>query len=201
MRVIERRDWWLWACAIVTTLLLTVGIVSFGFPSLHFLPSEATGQPMNDVLLGLVGMVLLFDIYTVYQHFQIQIFRTQLIEQEELFRLITENAVDMIAVVDTNGQRLYNSPSYEKILGYSIEELYSTRSSAQVHPEDREKVEKAAADAQRTGVGTNLEYRMRHKDGSWRVLESRASAVLKNGRVERLVIVNRDVTERKRHRD
>jgi len=143
-------------------------------------------------------MVLLFDIYTVYQHFQIQIFRTQLIEQEELFRLITENAVDMIAVVDTNGQRLYNSPSYEKILGYSIEELYSTRSSAQVHPEDREKVEKAAADAQRTGVGTNLEYRMRHKDGSWRVLESRASAVLKNGRVERLVIVNRDVTERKR---
>ena len=197
MRVIERRDWWLWVCAIITTLLLTAGIVSFGFPSLHVLRNESS-EPLNDVLLGLVGMVLLFDIYTVYQHFQIQLFRTQLIEQEELFRLITENAVDMIAVVDTNGQRLYNSPSYEKILGYSIEELYSTRATEQVHPEDREKVEKAAADAQRTGVGTNLEYRMRHKDGSWRILESRASAVVKQGHVERLVIVNRDVTERKR---
>ncbi len=197
MRAIERRDWWLWMCAVFTTLLLTAGIVSFGFPSLHVLHPD-NDAPLNDVMLGLVGMVLLFDIYTVYQHFQIQLFRTHLVEQEELFRLITENAVDMIAVVDTNGHRLYNSPSYEKILGYSIEELYATRSSEQVHPEDREKVEKAAADAQRTGVGTNLEYRMRHKDGSWRTLESRASAVVKHGHVERLVIVNRDVTERKR---
>ena len=198
MRLIERRDWWLWMCAVFTTLLLTAGIVSFGFPSLHVLHPEASDAPLNDVILGLVGMVLLFDIYTVYQHFQIQLFRAHLVEQEELFRLITENAVDMIAVVDTNGHRLYNSPSYEKILGYSIEELYATRSIEQVHPEDREKVEKAAADAQRTGVGTNLEYRMRHKDGSWRTLESRASAVVKHGHVERLVIVNRDVTERKR---
>ena len=198
MRAIERRDWWLWMCAVFTTLLLTAGIVSFGFPALHVPHPEVSGAPLNDVILGLVGMVLLFDIYTVYQHFQIQLFRSHLVEQEELFRLITENAVDMIAVVDTNGHRLYNSPSYEKILGYSIEELYATRSIEQVHPEDREKVEKAAADAQRSGVGTNLEYRMRHKDGSWRTLESRASAVVKHGHVERLVIVNRDVTERKR---
>jgi len=198
MRAIERRDWWLWICAIFTTLLLTAGIVSFGFPALHVRHAEGSGTQLNDVILGLVGMVLLFDIYTVYQHFQIQLFRTHLIEQEELFRLITENAADMIAVVDTNGRRLYNSPSYEKILGYSIEELYNTGSIDQIHPEDLEKVQKAAEDAKRTAIGTNLEYRMRHKDGSWKVLESRASAVVKHGQVERLVIVNRDVTERKR---
>jgi two-component system cell cycle sensor histidine kinase/response regulator CckA len=198
MRAIERRDWWLWTCAVFTTLLLTAGIVSFGFPALHVRHAEGSGTQLNDVILGLVGMVLLFDIYTVYQHFQIQLFRTHLIEQEELFRLITENAADMIAVVDTNGRRLYNSPSYEKILGYSIEELYNTGSIDQIHPEDLEKVQKAAEDAKRTAIGTNLEYRMRHKDGSWKVLESRASAVVKHGQVERLVIVNRDVTERKR---
>src|SRR5579885_588916 len=84
MRVIERRDWWLWMCAVFTTLLLTAGIVSFGFPSLHVPHPEVAGTPLNDVILGLVGMVLLFDIYTVYQHFQIQLFRTHLIEQEEL---------------------------------------------------------------------------------------------------------------------
>ena len=197
LRAVERRDWWLWVCAVLITLILTGGIVSFGFPGLHMRHPELNSTPLNDTILGLVGMVLLFDIYTVYQHFQIQGVRKQLVEREELFRLITENAADMIAVVDTNGQRLYNSPSYEKILGYTPLELGGTTAVAQIHPEDREKVFKAADDARRTGVGTSLEYRMRHKDGSWRTLESRASTIMKGGQVEKLVIVNRDVTERK----
>lgn len=197
MQVIERRDWWLWICAVLITVLLTGAIVSFGFPMLHMRWSEFNSAPVNDTILGLVGMVLLFDIYTIYQHFQIQIVRKQLVEREELFRLITESAADMIAVVDTNGQRIYNSPSYEKILGYTDEELDSTLAFEQIHPEDRDKVLRAASEAQRTSVGMSVEYRMRHKNGSWRTLESRASTIVKEGRVEKLVIVNRDVTERK----
>lgn len=197
MRVIENREWWLWACAVLITLLLTVGIVSFGFPGLHIHHPEFNFSPLNDTILGLVGMVLLFDIYTVYQHFQIQEVRKELLEREELFRLITENAADMIAVVDSNGHRLYNSPSYKKILGYTDEELRNTTTLDQVHLEDRQKVLEAAAEARRTGLGASLEYRMRHKDGSWRVLESKASTVVSAGQVEKLVIVNRDVTERK----
>jgi two-component system, cell cycle sensor histidine kinase and response regulator CckA len=197
LRAVERRDWWLWVCAVLITLILTGGIVSFGFPGLHMRHPELNSTPLNDTILGLVGMVLLFDIYTVYQHFQIQGVRKQLVEREELFRLITENAADMIAVVDTNGKRLYNSPSYEKILGYTPQELGGTTAAAQIHPEDRERVFKAADDARHTGVGTSLEYRMLHKNGSWRTLESRASTIMKGGQVEKLVIVNRDVTERK----
>ena len=197
MRIVERRDWWLWMCAVLITLLLTGGIVSFGFPGLRVHHPELNSSPLNDTILGLVGMVLLFDIYTVYQHFQIQAVRKQLVEREELFRLITENAADMIAVVDTKGRRLYNSPSYEKILGYTPQELGGTTAATQIHPEDREKVFQAAADARSTGVGRSLEYRMLHKDGSWRTLESRASTIMKGGQVEKLVIVNRDVTERK----
>lgn len=201
MWVIERRDWWLWVCAVLITLLLTGGIVSFSSPGLHVHRPDPNSTVLNDTILGLVGMVLLFDIYTVYQHFQIQAVRKQLIEREELFRLITENAADMIAVVDTKGRRLYNSPSYEKILGYTSQELGGTTAVDQIHPEDREKVLKAAAHARRAGTGTSLEYRMRHKDGSWRTLESRASTILKGGQVEKLVIVNRDVTERKHLED
>ncbi len=197
MGIIERRDWWLWVCAVFITLILTGGIVSFGFPALQLHHSEWNSAPINDTILGLVGMVLLFDIYTVYQHFQIQGVRKQLVEREELFRLITENAADMIAVVDTKGKRLYNSPSYERILGYSAADLENTDSTEQIHPEDREKVLKAALDARTTGKGSSLEYRMRHKDGSWRTLESRASTILRGGQVERLVVVNRDITERK----
>lgn len=199
MRIVERRDWWLWLCAVLITLLLTGAIVSFGPAAVHFHLSDQTATPLNDSIIGLVWMVLLFDIYTVYQHFQIQAVRKRLVEREELFRLITENAADMIAVVDADGRRVYNSPSYEKILGYTPQELCGTTALEQIHPEDREKVLKAAADAEAipAGSGSTLEYRMRHKDGSWRTLESRASAIVKAGEVEKLVIVNRDVTERK----
>jgi PAS domain S-box-containing protein len=122
-----------------------------------------------------------------------------LVEREELFRLITENAADMIAVVTADGKRLYNSPSYEKVLGYSAEELSQTSPYAQIHPEDQPKVAKAAEQARSSGVGNRVEYRVRHKNGEWRVLESTASAVSSlDGKVEKLVIVNRDITERRR---
>src|SRR5208282_5046265 len=66
-----------------------------------------------------------------------------------------------------------------------------------VHPDDRPIVEEAAR-AARTGHGRTIQYRMRHKDGTWHVLESGASAVLNtHGQVEKLVIVNRDVSARK----
>src|ERR1035438_6172725 len=69
----------------------------------------------------------------------------------------------------------------------------------QIHPEDRERVLQAAQRAHLTGHGDRLEYRIRHKDGTWHVLESTASAIPgSRGETEGLVIVNRDITERKR---
>lgn len=198
---VERRDWWLWGCALFITLLLSGGILSFGFPELHVYRSVLNYSPLNDTLLSLVGMVLIFDIYTVYQHFQIQAVRKQIVKREELFRLITESAADMIAVVGADGRRLYNSPSYERILGYTSEELAGTPISDQIHPDDRDKVFKAANEALSSGLGRSLEYRMRHKDGSWRILESRASTIVNKGEVEKLVIVNRDITDRKHLED
>jgi len=198
VRQLERRDWWLWLCAVAVTLLLTAAVIAFALPMLHLGGSAFNPTPLSDTILGLVGLVLLFDIHALYQHFQIQVVRKDLLERDELFRLITENAADLIAVVDVKGKRLYNSPSYERILGYKPEDLKSTSSLAQVHPEDSEKVRKASLEAIRTGVGRTMEFRMRHKDGHWRMLESRASTILnQRGEVERFVIVSRDITERK----
>ncbi len=197
MRLIERRDWWLWVCAISTTLLLTAGIVSFAFPLLRMRAAElnAFSFSLDDTIMGLVGMVLIFDIYTAYQHLQIQVVRKELVEREELFRLITENAADLIEVVDGNGRPLYRSPSYW-ILGYSEKDADQWTTLDHVHPEDRQKFLQAAAEAL-AGMCASIEYRVRHKDGGWRVLESKASRILSAGSVEKLVIVNRDVTERK----
>ena len=120
-------------------------------------------------------------------------------KREELFQIVTENAADMIALVDVKGHRLYNSPAYKRILGYSAAELGETSAFEQIHPDDRFKVLEAAREARDTGVGKRLEYRIKHKDGRWLVLESVASTVRDaQGQVSKLVIVNRDVTDRKR---
>jgi diguanylate cyclase (GGDEF)-like protein/PAS domain S-box-containing protein len=118
-------------------------------------------------------------------------------KREALFRIITENAADMIALVDIKGRRLYNSPSYERVLGYSARELAQTSGFEQIHPDDRFKVLEASREARATGAGKSLQYRLRHKDGTWRILESTASTIKNDhGEVEKLVIVNRDVTQR-----
>jgi two-component system cell cycle sensor histidine kinase/response regulator CckA len=197
LQTVERREWWLWAFAVLVTLLLTLGIASF-VPALH----EGPLSHLPNATRGLVGLVLLFDIYTIYQQLQIHRIRRRLVVGEELFRLITENAVDMIAVVDANGHRLYNSPSYRRVLGYSDEELQATSSLDQIHIEDRELVKAAARDAIAAGTGRRIEYRMLHKDGGWRTMESTASPVLgEDGKVAKLVIVNRDITERRKLED
>jgi PAS domain S-box-containing protein len=198
-RRIERREWWLWAAAGIVTLLLTIGLASFLLPNAHLHQDFYSFNVLPQVMRGLVALVFLFDLYTIYQHLLIYRIRKQLVEREELFHLISENAADMIAVVDMEGRRLYNSLSYQKTLGYSPEELQASSSFEQIHPDDRERVKKAAEEAQRSGIGKTLEYRLRHKNGTWLVLES-TSSVIRNakGEPEKLVIVNRDITERKR---
>lgn len=199
IRQVEGREWWLWGSAVVVTLVLTLGILSLTFPGFHLPTDGAYSLNLKEWVRGLAALVLLFDIYTVYQQRQLQQIRRRLAEREHLFQLITENAADMIAVIDLTGKRLYNSPAYQKVLGYGPEELAATSSMDQIHPDDRARVLEASAKAAKTGRGERLEYRIRHKDGSWRFLESTASAIRgPEGETSGLVIVNRDITERRR---
>ncbi len=198
-RRIERREWWLWTAAAIITLLLTIGLASFLLPNAHQHQDFYSLNVLPQAIRGLVGLVFLFDLYTIYQHVLIHRIRRQLVEREGLFDLISENAADMIAVVDMEGRQLYNSLSFQKALGYSPEELQASSSFEQIHPDDRDRVKQAAEDARRSGIGKTLEYRLRHKNGTWLVLESTSSVIRNaNGHPEKLVIVNRDITERKR---
>ena len=199
MRRIEGREWWLWGVAIAVTLALTLGIISFTFPWFNRDADASYWFDLREWVRGLAALVLLFDFYAIYQHLQLHRIRRQLAERDQLFQLISENADDMIALVDSDGRRLYNSPAYQKILGYSPEDLKTTSSFEQIHPDDRPRVLEAAEKARLTGRGERMEYRVRHKDGSWRTLESTASPIRNaEGQTDKLVIVNRDITERKR---
>ena len=195
VRKIERRQWWLWASAIVVTLLLAVGMESFSF---LFEQTDPTFSfTLRQSVRGLVGLVFLFDLYTIYQQLLIHRIRRQLSDQEQMFRLITENAEDLITVVDREGKRHYDSPGYNR-LGYTFEELKGGPVPEQVHPDDREALIAARAETFASGVGPRVEYRFRRKDGEWRNLESTRSPVRNHrGEIEKVVIVSRDITDRK----
>jgi PAS domain S-box-containing protein len=117
---------------------------------------------------------------------------------DQLFRSIAENSADLIAVVDQTGHRIYNNPTYERLLGYTPEELKNTVSFEQVHPDDRPIVTRAAQLALETGTGQIVEYRMQRKDGTYVTVESHGSFIRDpNGEVEAFVISARDISDRR----
>ncbi|WP_323054916.1 diguanylate cyclase domain-containing protein [Dechloromonas sp. A34] len=119
-------------------------------------------------------------------------------EQKEFFHLIAENLSDFIAVLDVEGRRLYNSPSYEQFFG-APEDLRNTDSFAEIHSDDREYVRQVFYETVRTGQGQRIEFRFQMADGSVRDMESHGSVIKdKDGRVVRIVVVSHDITERKR---
>jgi diguanylate cyclase (GGDEF)-like protein/PAS domain S-box-containing protein len=119
-------------------------------------------------------------------------------EQEEFFRLIAENLGDLIAVLDLQGRRIYNSPSYQRLFG-DRRDLRGTDSFAEIHEEDRPRIRQAFEETVRTGVGRRSEFRFVLADGSVRQMESVGGVITDGaGKVRRVVVVSRDVTERKR---
>ncbi len=122
-------------------------------------------------------------------------------EQEEFFRLIAENMGDMVTVLDPAGRRLYNSPSYRALFG-DPEQMKGTDAFVSVHPDDRERVHQAFQATVESGVGQRGDLRVMLADGSVREIESQSGVIRgADGRVARVVVVSRDVTERKRLAD
>jgi len=118
-------------------------------------------------------------------------------QSEEFFRLITENVTDLIAVLDQNGNRLYNSPSYKNSLGRSAG-LQGTNSFKEIHPEDKDRIKQMFQETIASGIGQRTEYRMLLEDGAVRHIESQGSVVKdENGKPSKVVVVARDITDRK----
>lgn len=117
-------------------------------------------------------------------------------ESEEKFRLITENMGDMVALLDTEGKRLYNSPSYRQAFGRVPQA--GSDSFQDIHPDDRERIRAQFTETARNGEGRRAEYRLRREDGSVRHIESNASTIRDgHGKIAKVVVVSRDITDRK----
>ena len=110
------------------------------------------------------------------------------------------NSSEIVTVVDPDGTLRYASPAFRRVLGHDPEGGVGAMNVLDhVHPEDLprvlEETEKALSEK---GVVTNrAEYRFRHKDGSWRWVESVGIYLLDDPHVKGVVVTSRDVTERK----
>ena len=119
-------------------------------------------------------------------------------ESEERYRSIVENASDLIAVLSFDGKYLYISPNYHSILGYEQQEMIGKSWAPLIHPEDLDSLlgfESKVLEAD--GSLRGIEYRFKHKDGSWRWYVSTVSCVRDSeGKPLHMVAIARDVTER-----
>ena len=117
---------------------------------------------------------------------------------ENRFRSLIENSGDMIALLDMSGAIIYESPSVQRILGYSPEELLNVNGFTLLHPDDfTEIVPKFQEVLQIPGGVVNAQFRYHHKNGSWLWMEATGTNLFHEPTVQALVINYRNITQRK----
>jgi diguanylate cyclase (GGDEF)-like protein/PAS domain S-box-containing protein len=118
---------------------------------------------------------------------------------EERFRALVQNASDLISILDPTGTIRYESPSHHRVLGHDADRHVGKNVLDLVHPDDRLHLEQALRQlVEEPEEIVTVEYRLRHRDGGWRVLESTAANLLGHPAVEGIVLNSHDVSDRKR---
>lgn len=138
---------------------------------------------------------------------------------EERFRALIENALDIITVVSADGTIDYKSPSSERVLGYKPEELVGKNIFDYIHLEDKNNLVHTLNQViQNSNLTLSIEFRFQHQDGSWRILEAVGKHLIEDdsgspftsahevglepklmpAKSSSIVLNSRDITERKR---
>lgn len=118
---------------------------------------------------------------------------------EQRYRLITENAGDLITVVNEKGVVTYVSPSVQPLLGYTTQEITGAEVFSYMPELEAHELRKLMNSIFEQRNEREFENRLKHKNGHWVVFLSTASFVSDElGRVKNLIIVSHDITERKK---
>jgi len=122
--------------------------------------------------------------------------------RDDLFRILLENALDIITILDPDGTIRYESPAVLRILGWEPHELEGHRAFEFMPEEDAARAIALLQSLHSTpGATGTLAFRFRHKDGSWRILEAIGKNMLDHPMLAGFLVNSRDVTERQRVED
>ncbi|MGH2594655.1 MAG: putative bifunctional diguanylate cyclase/phosphodiesterase [Actinomycetota bacterium] len=119
-------------------------------------------------------------------------------QSEARFASLVKNSSDVVAVIEPNTVLRYASPSASRVLGFDPAELEGTRFIDLVHADDKTR---ALSFLTSSGDGEGntglMEFRMRHRDGSYLSTETLRTSLLDDQNVKGIVLNTRDITERK----
>ena len=122
-----------------------------------------------------------------------------LTRRESRYRALSENALDVVSVLDQQGNFTYNSLSVERVLGYKPEELLGQNAFTLIHEEDLSAAqEELRQTIELPGLTRTAKFRVRHRDGTWRHLETVCKSMLDDPEIAGVVVNSRDVSERHR---
>jgi two-component system, cell cycle sensor histidine kinase and response regulator CckA len=117
---------------------------------------------------------------------------------EARFRALIDNGWEAISLVDAQGTILYASPANQRLWGYRPDEYIGATGFELVHPDDLALVvAEFGALAHQPGAIVKAQYRIRHKEGSWRWAEAIAHNLLNEPSVQAIVVNIHEITERK----
>ena len=119
-------------------------------------------------------------------------------QSEERFKALIEHSSDAIALLDRDGIVVYTGPSTSRILGYEGEDFTGRMGFNFIHPDERNNVHRAFQSlTKHPGKIILLQYRMRHRDGTWKWIEATANNLLEEPNIHSVVVNYRDISDRK----
>lgn len=120
----------------------------------------------------------------------------ELIKREAKFSSLLQNSSDITSILNTSGNFTYVSPSVEKILGYSAEELMGKSRKTFIHPEDLIIIEETLEKILVSPSIITIQNRFQHKNGNYVILESTYNNLIEEPAVDGIVVNSRDITDR-----
>jgi diguanylate cyclase (GGDEF)-like protein len=112
---LDRKQWWLWSTTVAIILLLTLAVASFAFPALLNREEGSYSFYMNQAVRALIGLVLVFSVYLIYQQTQLTRLRQGLADQ-----------IQSLAKVESLASEVYKLAALDQLTG-----LYNRRSGEQ----------------------------------------------------------------------
>jgi PAS domain S-box-containing protein len=116
---------------------------------------------------------------------------------EKYFKIMVENSLDVITLLQLDGKVIFASPSTEEVSGFTMQELTGKSIFDLIYPEDLQKAKEALVGlAKNPGVSQTIEVRLKHKNGSWIYYEARGMVPIASSQM--IIVNSRDITKRKK---